>query len=95
MNSLKSMAVRNWNWVERSGWHNKTPLECLMLVVSECGEAANECRGVTPTEHFGEELADIILRTIDLAHDHNIDIEAQVLRKMDINETRGTRGRVK
>lgn len=95
MNTLSGIAKRNWEWVELSGWHNKTPLECLMLVVSECGEAANECRGEAPTDHFGEELADIILRVVDLAHDHGIDIEAQVLRKMDINDTRGTRGRLK
>ncbi len=92
---LKQIASTNWEWVDRMGWHNKTPLECLMLVVSECGEAANECRGEKPTNLFGEELADIILRTVDLAHDHGIDIQAEVLRKMEINASRGTRGRVK
>jgi len=92
---LNELSRRNWEWVESQGWHNKTPLECLMLVVSECGEAANECRGEKPTDHFGEELADIILRTIDLAENHGINIEAAVLRKMKINDERGTRGRLK
>jgi NTP pyrophosphatase (non-canonical NTP hydrolase) len=83
---LSELARRNWAWVEGQGWHNKSPLECLMLIVSECGEAANECRNEHPTDHFSEELADIILRTIDLAEDNGIDIEAAVLRKIAIND---------
>ena len=77
------------------GWHNKTPLEYLALIASEVGEAVNECRGERPTDALGEELADIILRVVDLAQHCDIDIQAQVLRKMKINEERGTRGRKK
>ena len=93
--TLAEIALKNWQWVERMGWHNKTPLEFLALIASEVGESVNECRGERPTENLGEELADIILRVTDLAHHCDIDIQAQVLRKMKINEDRGTRGRVK
>jgi len=93
--SLSTIAVKQWDWVERMGWHNKLPLEYLALIASEVGEAVNECRGDVPTEKLGEELADIILRVVDFAQDQKIDIEAKVLAKMEKNEQRGTRGRVK
>lgn len=90
---LKEMAKQHWIWVESVGWHNKSPLECIGLIASEVGEAANECRSKEPTDKLGGELADIILRTIDMAEHHGIDIQAEVLRKMDICQQRGTRGR--
>ena len=64
-------------WVEAMGWHNKTRLESLALIASEIGEAAGECLN-GPTEHFGEELADIVLRTVDLAHSEGIDLNEEV-----------------
>jgi len=95
MAHLKDLAVLQHDWVERMNWHNKLPLEYLGLIASEIGEAVNECRGEEPTESFGEELADIILRTMDCAEEFGVDIEAEVLRKMSINESRGTKGRLK
>ncbi|WP_371378999.1 MazG nucleotide pyrophosphohydrolase domain-containing protein [Thalassotalea aquiviva] len=92
---LKEIAKQNYAWVEDMGWHNKTPLEALALIASEVGEAVNECRGTTPTEHLGEELADILLRVVDLAHWQGIDIEAKVIEKMAKNQIRGNRGRLK
>lgn len=154
---INRIALLQYEWVERMGWHNKTVLEALALIASEVGEAADECFG--PTAAFGEELADIVLRTADLAHwqmvnlsdaisgatvtwrTHDslvgafsevmvdmakwintarsatlgddfgqamgrvmkrvfematwagVDLEAEVFRKMEINEQRGTRGR--
>lgn len=93
--NLQMLSKLNWEWVERMGWHNKTTLEALALLSSEVGEAINECRGEHPTDNFAEELADIFLRLSDLAYNHHIDLEAEVIRKMGINESRGTRGRLK
>ncbi|WP_339617236.1 hypothetical protein [uncultured Gilvimarinus sp.] len=92
--SISVLAVRQFSWVERMGWHNKTTLEALALIASEVGEAVNECRGEAPTEKLGEELADIILRTIDLSEWLNINIAEKINQKMAINEARGTRGRI-
>jgi NTP pyrophosphatase (non-canonical NTP hydrolase) len=92
---INELAATHFGWVEQMGWHNKTPLEALALVASEVGEAINECRGIEPTEHFAEELADIMLRVLDLAHWHNIDIEQTLLAKMAKNQQRGNRGREK
>lgn len=92
---LNEIGLRCYEWTERMGWHNKTPLECLGLICSEAGEAMNEVRGEQPTPHFAEELADIILRTTDLAVQHNIDLTEECLKKMAKNEINGTRGRLK
>lgn len=83
---LNDLAYKQEKWLKSMGWwKNKTALESLMLVVSECGEAANEVRGETPTEHFAEELADIILRTLGIASEHDINIQQAVWNKMAKN----------
>lgn len=92
---LNEIAAIHYQWVDEMGWHNKTPLEALALVASEVGEAVNECRGEQPTENFGEELADIVLRVIDLAHWQGVDINAEIIAKIAKNKTRGNRGRLK
>lgn len=90
---INALAAKQYDWVERMGWHNKTVLEALALIASEVGEAVNECRGEEPSEMLGEELADIILRVLDLAQWQGIDLEQEIAKKMAINEVRGTRGR--
>jgi NTP pyrophosphatase (non-canonical NTP hydrolase) len=91
--NINEIAAKQYEWVERMGWHNKTVLEALALIASEVGEAVNECRGEAPTEEFGTELADIILRVADLAHWQGIDLSKTISAKMELNESRGTRGR--
>ncbi|MDP7592982.1 MAG: MazG nucleotide pyrophosphohydrolase domain-containing protein [Litorilituus sp.] len=93
--NINEIAKQNYLWVEKMGWHNKTTLEALALVASEVGEAINECRNEKPTQAFGEELADIILRVLDIAYWQDINIEKEVLDKMAKNERRGSRGRIK
>lgn len=93
--NINEIAEKNYLWVEKMGWHNKTTLEALALVASEVGEAINECRHEKPTDAFGEELADIVLRVLDIAHWQGIDIEKEINIKMIKNEQRGTRGRAK
>lgn len=75
---FNEIGAQHFAWVEAMGWHNKTVLESLALIGSEIGETAAECLTGTPTEAFGEELADIVLRTVDLAHDKGIDLDAAV-----------------
>ncbi|QOL26835.1 hypothetical protein LP316_05945 [Thalassotalea sp. LPB0316] len=93
--SINELAKDNFQWVESMGWHNKTVLEALALVASEVGEAINECRQQEPTPAFQEELADIILRVLDIAHWQGIDIEQALVDKMAKNQARGARGRIK
>jgi NTP pyrophosphatase (non-canonical NTP hydrolase) len=89
---LNDLAYRQEKWLKSMGWwKNKTPLESLMLVVSECGEAADEVRGLEPTPNFPKELADIILRVLGIAAENNINIQQAVLNKMLENEGRQRR----
>ncbi len=93
--SLEEITDRHFAWVVEMGWANKcTPLEGLALIASEVGEAVNECRGVLPSPKFGSELADIILRTLTLARQEGLDIEAEILAKMEKNKLRGNLGRL-
>lgn len=67
-------------------WRTKTPLEATALICEEIGELAHELRQETvDKEKVGAELADIILRTVDLARDLEIDIESALVNKIDQN----------
>ncbi len=75
---LNAIGARHTAWVAAMGWHNKTVLESLALIASEIGEAAAECLVVVDTARFGEELADIVLRCVDLAQTEGIDLNVEV-----------------
>lgn len=68
------LAAAHYDWVERMGWHNKSVLEALALIGSEIGETFAEAFTQPLPEAFGEELADIVLRTVDLAHWQGTDL---------------------
>jgi len=92
---ITELAKQHHTWVETKGWHNKSTLECLALITSEVGEAVNECRGSKPTDNFKLELADIILRVLDLAVVEGINIEEVILAKMELNLSKDTSGKLK
>lgn len=74
---------------EKGFWEggSRNFLEALMLIVSEAGECCDAYRK-QQKEKMAEELADIIIRTLDLAEGFDIDIEKEVLQKMEYNKTR-------
>ena len=76
--SIAMLQKKHSEWVTRMGWTDATVLESLALVVSEVGEAINECRGAQPTDNFKIELADICLRVFALAENQNIDIQKMI-----------------
>lgn len=80
LQELNEIAARHSVWVEAMGWHNKTVLESLALIASEIGEASDEVEQGRPTAAFGEELADVILRTADLAWTESVDLDDAVAR---------------
>jgi len=88
---INEIARRTHEWIKRMGWDNKTVLESLALIASEVGEAVNECRGEKPTPEFATELADIVIRVADLAHQQGIDLSAVIEAKMDFNEKNGNK----
>lgn len=82
MIDLNALGVQHSAWVERMGWHNTTVLERMALIASEIGEATFECQGICVRDRFGEELADVILRCVDLAHTERIDLNSQVAKAL-------------
>lgn len=62
-------------------------LSKLALIVSEVGEAVEAVR-TGNAEELGEELADIIIRTLDMAHQLGYDVQSEVYSKMQYNITR-------
>ncbi len=75
--------------IEKGFWEggNRNFLEALMLIVSEAGECCEAYRK-QQKEKMAEELADVVIRTLDLAEGFGIDIETEILKKMEYNKTR-------
>jgi NTP pyrophosphatase (non-canonical NTP hydrolase) len=59
----------------------------LMLIVTEVAEAQEALRK-NDFNNFAEELADIIIRVCDLAGGLNVDLEQEIVKKMEINKNR-------
>lgn len=64
----------------------------LMLIVTELSEALQAHRkehfGLEQKDTFEDEIADTLLRILDLCEAFNIDIEKQILWKMKFNKSR-------
>ncbi len=61
--------------------------EKLCLIHAEVSEALEAYRKQDDM-NLAEELADVIIRTCELAHSLQIDLDAEVTRKMEINNKR-------
>ncbi len=87
--TITELAKEHNKWLVEMGWNKTNPLEQLALIASEIGEAVNECRGTEPTDKLGSELADIMLRTMGMAEQFGINIEAEIVMKMAKNFSKG------
>lgn len=88
------------DWAIRKGWLTETPrnpAEQLMLIVTELAEACEAFRvgnppcerpGMEQYSHAAEELADVVIRCLQMAGEHNIPLANVILAKMAFNETR-------
>ena len=79
------------------GWGNtKSPLEAVALIHEEVAELGQELRQhVIDLEKTGDEMADIILRTVDLAQEMGINLDAAVDSKIDKNMSNIARHKAK
>lgn len=85
-----SYAIKQGFWFKRTPKDVKEvtlPMEKLMLITTEVAEAAEALRK-GDSANFAEELADIIIRTLDLAAHFGINIEQEMVNKMLVNEQR-------
>jgi len=80
------------DWRQRKGfetsWENM--MVKLMLVVTEVSEAAEAYRK-PDRQNFDEEIADTLIRLLDICGSIGIDIEKELSDKMAVNETRPTK----
>jgi len=87
---LNKIAKKHNEWVEEMDWHNKASrMELLALVGSEVGEAVNEVCGENPTNNYPGELADIILRVLDMMVEEELDPEDVLISKIRKNIDKG------
>jgi NTP pyrophosphatase (non-canonical NTP hydrolase) len=79
-----------------NGWNVLTPSEwadphhvpaCLALIHSEVSEALEDFRKDSRL-HFGEELADIVIRVLDCGAGLGYDLDFEVIRKLERNRLR-------
>ena len=79
------------NAIEHGWWNeDRTTPELLCLVHSEVSEALEAYRN-HDDDLMAEELADVVIRVMDMAEQFGIDLEAEVLRKHEINKGRAYR----
>ena len=74
--------------VEKGFWEDSPDfLNRLMLIVSELGEAAEAYRK-DDQENMREELADTVIRIMDLAENMGFSLAEEILKKSAYNKTR-------
>ena len=96
---LNALASRVVEINRANGWNVVTPEDSsdpykipavLMLIVSEVAEALEAFR-ITDGYGFREELADVLIRVLDLAAGFGVDMDAEVEKKLAKNMQRGYR----
>lgn len=87
---VKINSDNGWKITKPSDWETEDYkiLAVLMLITSEISEAVEAFRK-NDKKNFAEELADVIIRTLDLTTGMEIDIYEEILNKMEKNRNRG------
>jgi len=90
-------SIKQWqkevheNAIKHGFWENERhTLVLLCLVHSEVSEAVEGYRN-REDELFKEELADVVIRVMDICEKFDIDLEKEILRKHEINKKRSYR----
>lgn len=66
-------------------WGDESAYESAVLISNEVDELVD---AVSDPHHFAEELADVIIMSLSAAGHLGIDIDAEVRRKIEINQKR-------
>lgn len=77
-------------WWPETTWISDLIMQKLLMIHSEVSEATEAFR-VKDDYGVADELADVIIRVLDLSAAMDIDIEKHLKRKMKYNETRSFR----
>lgn len=82
---MNAAAKGFWDDVKRGDVRHR--LSLLMLIATEVAEAAEAVRK-GDDENFAEELADIVIRVLDVSSAFGIPIGQEIIRKMGVNRER-------
>jgi NTP pyrophosphatase (non-canonical NTP hydrolase) len=94
--SINNLVSKVYQQNLNAGWHSK-PIEigtCLMLIVSEIAEAMEGDRKSLMDDHLPHrkmlevELADAVIRIMDLAGRERLDLGGAMMEKLDYNSKR-------
>ena len=87
---IRATNIKNgWNPPSETDWVDDVhKVPCfLALIHSEVSEALEAFRK-GDRNNFAEELADVIIRTLDLGHGLGFDMQAEIADKMEFNRNR-------
>lgn len=85
---INTWATKQGFWTDHLDWTEpEAQLSKLMLIVTEVAEAAEAVRQEDGS-NLPEEVADIAIRLFDFAWAYNIDLEAEINKKMEVNKGR-------
>ena len=84
-------AANGWNIPVPLDWENAYKIPAILaLITSEVSEALEAFRK-DDNLNFGEELADIIIRVLDLSGGMDVDMEKEISAKLEKNKARSYR----
>ncbi len=75
-------------------WRSKNLLEDFSEIMVDLANWINTARKPTLDENFGLYMGRVVRRVIEISYREGVNLEKEILRKMEINEIRGTRGRL-
>lgn len=84
-------ATNGWNVTTPASWNDQYKIpSVLALIHSEVSEGLEAFRK-DDVANFTEEMADTIIRIIDMTHGLGLDVGTAVIQKLDVNRNRGYR----
>jgi len=86
--SITAIANIHNAWVCTLDWPNKTSLDCVALITSSLGAVVDELTQQSkPSPCLGGHLADLILKTLELANREDVDIDYRLVSRLIANRT--------
>lgn len=88
---VKINTANGWNVTKPEDWKEPYKIPAILaLITSEISEALEDFRK-DQKEHFAEEIADVVIRVLDLCGGMGIDLDSEISKKLEINKNRGFR----